>query len=457
MPRIGGFKAKTAHFKIEHTMPRIPRVLLLVESSRGSGRSLLRGIAHYAHHHGPWSFFWEPAGLEKAWPKLKSLDLDGIILRDVDKLKEVVAFGIPAIVIGHGRTEVSGLLNVVTDSEMIGRMAAEHLLACGFKKFAYCGSLASSAEKVPWSELRRQSFSDRIREAGWSCENFPVPLASRRLSGLQERRLLARWLHSLPKPVGLMAANDDRASQLVEACKIAELPVPSEVGIIGVDNDEVVCGLSDPPLSSVALNFDRAGYEAASVLDKLMKGEGPIPGRIIVHPTHTVVRRSTDIVAVEDKSVAKALQFIRGATRREDLTVASVAHNAGVSRRVLEKRFRRELDCSVLVEIRRMHTDKMAQLLVETQLPVHEIAETLGFEDVQHFARYFRSVKKLTPLAYRKAYSGYSMQAIGSQSGDIFARSGVELPLPEIYNSHHDVNNSLASRGRPKTVGGFIV
>ena len=140
-------------------MSGIPRVLLLVESSRGSGRSLLRGIAHYAHHHGPWSFYWEPGGLEKAWPKLKTLDLDGIILRDVDKLEEVVAFGIPAVVIGHGRAEVSCLLNVVTDSERIGRMAAEHLLACGFKKFAYCGCRASLEENATWSELRRQCFT----------------------------------------------------------------------------------------------------------------------------------------------------------------------------------------------------------------------------------------------------------------------------------------------------------
>jgi len=386
-------------------MLRIPKVLLLVESSRGSGRALLQGIAHYAHHHGPWSFYWEPGGLEKARPKLKTLDLDGIILRDVDKLEEVVAFGLPAVVIGHWRTEVSCLLNVVTDSERIGRMAAEHLLACGFKKFAYCGCRASLEENTPWSELRRQSFSDRIGQAGWSCENFPIPPLSRGLSWLRERGLMARWLQSLPKPLGLMAANDDRARQVDEACKVAGVLVPSEVGIIGVDNDEVVCGLSDPPLSSVAVNFDRAGYEAASALDCLMKGRQPVPARIVVHPTHIVVRRSTDVVAVEDESVAKALRYIRSASCREELTVAVVARNAGISRRLLEKRFRRELGCSVLDEIRRVRTDKMAQLLVETHLPVRAIAETLGFGDVQHFARYFRSVKKMSPLAYRKAYA----------------------------------------------------
>jgi LacI family transcriptional regulator len=387
---------------------------------------LLRGIAHYAHHYGPWSFYWEPRGLEKARPKLKTLDLDGIILRDVDKLEEVMALGLPAVVIGHRRTEVSCLLNVVTDSERIGRMAAEHLLACGFKKFAYCGCRASSVENAPWSEERRQSFSDRLLQAGWSCENFPTPPLSRGSSWLRERGLMARWLQSLPKPLGLMAANDDRARQVDEACKIAGVSVPSEVGIIGVDNDEVVCGLSDPPLSSVAVNFNRAGYEAASALDCLMKGKGAVPARIVVHPTHIVVRRSTDVVAVEEKSVVKALRYIRGAPRREELTVAVVARNAGISRRLLEKQFRRELGCSVLDEIRHVRTDKMAQLLVETRLPVREIAETLGFGDVQHFARYFRAVKKMSPLAYRKAYAGYSAQPPRSHFGDSFAQIGVE-------------------------------
>jgi LacI family transcriptional regulator len=270
---------------------------------------------------------------------------------------------------------------------------------------------------------------------------------------------MARWLQSLPKPLGLMAANDDRARQVVEACKIAGVLVPSEVGIIGVDNDEVVCGLSDPPLSSVAVNFDRAGYEAASALDCLMKGKGPVPARIVVHPTHIVVRRSTDVVAVEDKSLAKALRFIRGTSRWEELAVAVVAHNAGISRRLLEKRFRRELGCSVLDEIRRVRTEKMAQLLVDTQLPVREIAETLGFGDLQHSARYFRSVKKMSPLAYRKAYAGYSAQQPRPQFGDSFTQSGVDGHLPECYPSMHDLDltDSFRILDQPKPVSALLV
>ena len=385
---------------------------------------MLRGIANYVHHHRPWSFVWEPGGLDKAWPRIDMLELDGIILRDVDKVNEVIASHTPAVVIGHGRKEVSSLLNVVTDSERIGLMAAEHLLACGFRRFAFCGAGQFKQEIAPWAESRQHSFSERVQKAGWPCANFPISTSGRE-SWERERRRMIRWLQSLPKPVGLMAANDDRAQQVVEACKAADIHVPSEVGVIGVDNDEVVCGLSDPPLSSVAVNFDRAGYEAAAALECLMEKRGAVPERILVHPTHIVVRRSTDVVAVEDQSVARALRYIRGANVGQDVTVAMVARQAGVSRRVLEKRFRRVIGCSVLDEIRRMNTDRMARMLVETQLSVKEIAETLGFDDLQHFARYFRSVKKLSPLAYRKAYAAHSVEQRRSHSGDFLAQSGV--------------------------------
>jgi LacI family transcriptional regulator len=156
-----------------------------------------------------------------------------------------------------------------------------------------------------------------------------------------------------------------------------------------------------------------------------MSGKGSVPGRIVVRATHVVVRRSTDFVAVEDDTLAKALRFIRANASGGELDVSAVARSAGVSRRSLEKRFRRELGYSVLKEIRRVRTDKIAQLLVETQMPVCEIAEELGFGDFQHFARYFRSAKSVSPLAYRKIQGGYSPPERRAQNGDSFTQTGV--------------------------------
>jgi LacI family transcriptional regulator len=343
--------------------------------------------------------------LEKAWPVLKTLDADGIILRDADKLDEVLAFGIPAIIVGHRSEEISGLVNVVTDSATIGHMAAEHLLRCGFRHFAFCGYASTPAEHTPWSRLRRESFSERLVKAGFE-EPADHVLLPTRTDWQQERRALARWLESLPKPVGLMACNDDCGQQVMEACKLASQPVPDAVAVIGADNDELVCGLSDPAMSSVGVNFERAGYEAGQALERLMCGSRGVSSKITVFATHVVARRSTDIVAVKDRQLAKALRFIRDHARKP-LAVDEVVLATALSRRALERRFRREIGCSVLDEIRRARTDQIVKLLVETDLPVGEIAGSLGFEDVQHFARYFRAAKKVSPVAYRKSYGAH--------------------------------------------------
>src|ERR1700690_164650 len=137
-------------------MPRVPKVILLIESSRASGRALFRGVADYSRRHGPWSFLWEPAGLEKVQPLLETGDADGIILRDVEQAEEITAYGLPTVVVGHYKAKLASTVNVVTDSEAVGRMAADHLLGCGFKYFAFCGYEKTSSENTPWVFARQK-------------------------------------------------------------------------------------------------------------------------------------------------------------------------------------------------------------------------------------------------------------------------------------------------------------
>ena len=404
-------------------MLRVPKVILLIESSRASGRALLRGIADFSRHHGPWSFSWEPAGLEKVQPLLETGEANGIILRDVAGVEEIVAYGLPTVVVGHRQTEFPGVVNVVTDSETIGRMGADHLLSCGFKHFAFCGYERTLLENTTWSEIRKEFFCKRIREAGF--ENPPqYALSGPGKDWSKEWRLLAHWLKVLPKPVGLMSCNDDCGQRVMEVCKLTGLMVPDQVGLIGADNDEVVCGLTDPPMSSIAINFERAGYEAASALDGLMQQSRIVFPRITAVASHVAARRSTDFVAVEEPHLTKALRLIRDRAR-SGVTVDEVARSSGLSRRTLEKRFRKLLGRSVLDEIRRVRTDQIAQLLVETDLPVAQIADLLGFADTQHIARYFRAGKHTSPLAYRKAYGPPGQVEWRSQNGDSFPQSGV--------------------------------
>jgi LacI family transcriptional regulator len=379
-------------------MHSVPKVILLIESSRASGRSLLRGVAEYARHHGPWAFYWEPGGLEKVWPRLKTFEANGIIMRDIEKVEEVLAYGIPAVIFGHSQKEIPGLVNVLTDDAAVGRMAAEHLLSCGFRHFAFCGFTDK-----PWSEGRRESFGARLAEAGWKFSSYQSATTTAEQSWKHDQQALARWLETLPKPIGLMACNDDRGRHVLEACKVARLRVPEEVAIIGADNDELVCEFSDPPLSTVTINFERAGYEGAEQLDHLMGGRSVRKTRIISSAGAVVARRSTDILTTLEPQVAKALRFIR--TRaKEALRVDDVVKTSGLSRRVLEKRFRKLVGKSILSEVRRVRVEQICQMLLETNLPVSAIALALGFDGIEHVARYFRREMRMTPLAYRKRY-----------------------------------------------------
>jgi len=401
---------------------RIPKVVLLIESSRASGRALLNGVADYSHYHGPWSFFWEPNGLESAWPLLKSLDADGIIMRDRNGLDEVLRLGIPAIVVGHRRDEVSGVVNVITDSPQIARLGAEHLLQCGFKHFAFVGLASSPQETALWSQVREKHFTQHIAEAGGVTRRFLIQPDARR-NWVRERSVLASWLKSLPKPIGLMACNDDCGVQVMEACKAEGLAVPDLVGVIGADNDEIVCGLSNPAMSSVAINFERAGFLAAESLARLMCGGAGVPEKILAPATHVMTRCSTDVVAVPDVGLNRALRFIRDHAQRA-IGVEDVTRAAGFSRRALERRFRNEIGVSILEQIRKARTEQICRMLVETDLSVGQIAQALGFDDVQHFARYFRSAREVSPLAYRKSFGHTAARRGRSQNGEIITQNG---------------------------------
>ncbi len=376
----------------------MPRVVVLLESSRGSGRAMLRGIAEYARHHGPWAFFWEPRGLDDVWPRLDELAPQGFILRDSEYLDKVLELGVPTVVLGHRIEEVSGAVNVVTDSQATGRLAAEHLLGCGFHHLAFCGFTDR-----PWSVLRQESFERHLASVHRKLHVFSSSWKASAASWEKERRVMAEWLKSLPKPVGVMACNDDHAQKVIEACKTAGLQVPDQVGVIGADNDELVCELFGCPISSVVINFERAGYKAAHVLDDWMRGKPPELTRIVAAASHVVARQSTNTLAVEDPKVARALRFITEHAR-ENLGVMDVAQAAGLSRRALEKRFRTVLSRSILQEIRRIRVSLIARMLVETDLPVSQIAEAQGYENMQHIARYFRREKGMSPAAFRKLY-----------------------------------------------------
>jgi len=385
-------------------MSRKLRVLLLIEFSTEVGRRLLRGIAAYTAIQQPWEFYLElplpkdlPGPRVSSWRTAKS-NVDGVIIRDLEFIAEIEAMGVPVIVASTFKEDDHQYPVVRSDSASVGRMGAEHFLERGFQHFAYCGR-----DDMPWSQVRARSFAARLIEAGHQIHLYRQPRARLSRTWPREQPVLVRWLHELPKPVGLLACSDCRAHQVLQACRSAGIAVPGDVAILGVDNDELICNMSSPPLSSIAVDFETAGYEAAKLLDEMMRGKVPETREIIAVPTHVVTRQSTDILAVPDKEVAHALQFIRrhNGTR---IQVPDVVRATNLSHRSLLDRFRRTLGCSIHQEITRVHIRKICQLLINTDLPISRIAASLGYTSTDHFARYFKSRQGLTPLAYRRKH-----------------------------------------------------
>lgn len=384
------------------------RVLLMLGCSRASERGLLRGIARYSRFHSPWVFYREPPFYRKppyhratrpspSAPLGQGRDIDGVVAyaANAAQIEAFLPPGLPAVVLPI-EEKISGLCSIVEEADTVGRMAAEHFLERGFARFAFCGY-----DRMYWSHVRQEGFVRRLAEAGFSVHLYEPPRRSAHLTGEAEQNLMADWLRGLPKPVGLMVCNDDRAQQVLEANKAAGTRIPDEIAVLGVDNDDIICALTHPPLSSIALNFEEAGYEAAAQLDRQMKGKKPVTAEILLRPTHVHTRQSTDVLAVADPAVAEALRFIR-MHAGEVLCVQDVTDATSTSRRLLERRFRQAVGASIYQEIQRAHVERACRMLIETHWPLAEIATRCGFSNPVHFSVAFRRHRKVTPAQHRR-------------------------------------------------------
>ncbi|MBN2201427.1 DNA-binding transcriptional regulator [bacterium] len=374
------------------------RVVLLVETSREFGRQLIMGIARYARLHGPWSFYKEPIGLKSSIPHLTRWKPDGIIMRDSMINKELLKLNIPTVLAIHSSDYPKNLPVIRTDSRAIARMASGHLVQKGFTRFAYCGM-----DGYEWSDERKKCFAGFNAEAGFQTHEYTGPKGRKVKDWEEEQKRIGEWLKTVPKPVGLMTCNDDQGQHVLEVCKRTGLRVPEDVAVLGVDNDPMICEIGDPPLSSISLNVESAGFEAARLLADLFRGRKMRGQQIYVTPTHVVQRQSTDILAVSDPEVAAAMRYIR-ANAKNKMLVMDVVRQTRVSRRTLEERFKKTVHKSVYDEIRQVRVEWISRLLMETDLPISQITALFNFTDVEHISRYFRKEKGMGLREFRKLH-----------------------------------------------------
>jgi LacI family transcriptional regulator len=376
------------------------KVALLIETARGYGRGVLRGISRFAQLHGPWAFYVTPGDMAQAVPKMEQWGGTGIIARvETPRIaRAILATRLPVVALDLSpelaRGLCAGFSELQSDSGQAAWLAADHLVERGFKHYAFVG--------VPhrvWSERRELGFCERIQMHGHGVHVYPVPPRSNREWG-REQRLLAEWIMALPKPVGLMACNDDRGREVLEACRAGGIRVPEDVAVVGVDNDSLLCDLADPSLSSVALNAERGGYEAAALLDRMMRGRVRKPHRIVVEPLGVTTRRSTDVIALGDPQVAAALRLIHDRAGGH-MDVNDIVGQLAVSRRSLEIRFRRAVGHSILTEIQRARLKRAKQLLSETDLSIAAVADASGFGSASYLAAVFSGDMGMTPAKFR--------------------------------------------------------
>ncbi len=387
-------------------MPKNLKIILLIEPS-SAYRKLVDGIAKYSRLHGPWTFyrlppFYRKPGIsEQSLSRLEEQQADGLIAADVDipsaTLDKIISSSFPTV-IKTIQEPIKDLPNIVSDNPTLGKIASEHFLNRGFRNFAYCGF-----QEINWSRQRGSSFARTLQKAGFKTSVYFQPKSRLDRLWRYEQKFIINWLKKLTKPVALMACDDRRADNVIEACNMGNLKIPEDVAVLGVDNDEFICELTNPPLSSITRNFERAGYEAAQLLGKMIYKKRLLKQNIVVRPSKIVTRRSTDLLAVEDNDVAEALRFIRKHAK-EKIQSSEVAERLAVSRQFLHKRFMNVLGWSVHDEITRNRIEHIATLLVETNLSVSQIALQMGFSGPQHIARYFQKEKGMPPLEYRKNF-----------------------------------------------------
>jgi LacI family transcriptional regulator len=374
------------------------RVGLVIETSNAYSRGLIRGVMGYARERGGWSLWLAESERGRAPPALRHWDGDGLIARvENPQVARVVAAARKPVVDVSSARLLPDAPWVETDDAAIAVAAFDHLRGQGLSHFGYAGD-----DQFNWSRWRRDHFVRAAAADGFDCAVCPT--VDRERWG-QQRAETAEWLAGLPRPFGVLACYDLRAREVLDACQATGLRVPDDVAVLGVDNDELLCDLADPPLTSVAPNAARTGAEAAALLDRLMAGEPVPPTAHLIPPTGVVARQSTDILAVDDPDVAAAVRFIRANACR-GIGVADVLRAVPVSRRVLEARFVKILGHTPHEEIVRVQIGRTKEILAQTELPLAAVADRVGFAHPEYLSVAFKKATGLTPGVYRLQQGG---------------------------------------------------
>jgi len=387
-------------------MSRLFRVGIIIEKNRAYGRRLCEGIGSRA----------------SAWSDVELVNLaaqdvsakdgcDGYIARIIDEqtLARLTRTGRPTVDVYCGIRDPA-VLSVDVDHAAIGRMAAEHFVERSFKSCAFCGY-----EGIDFSDRRREAFARYLSHCHVPCAVYETPASARsafltgdlrdeHIGKQSDRGKLVRWLRALPKPVGIFCSQDLRAFHVISICREEGFGVPSQVAVLGVDDDPLVCSFACPTISSIDPNAFAVGELALDCLRNSLTGERLDTRPRLIKPRSLTVRKSTEVYPVEPAWLADVLVYIRRNVAR-NLTSADVVRHTGLSHTPVDRTFRKVLGESVQKVIARMRIEEAKHLLATTSLSAAEVSKLSGFARPQYFHAEFLTRTKMTPLEWRRQSS----------------------------------------------------
>ena len=379
------------------------KILVLIDYSSEFSRRLMRGLIKYSKANGPWIFHRLPSYYKTLYGKkdivewAKEREADAIIaLWDHEGTNRLKKLNIPVLLQNYkDRSEYYS--NLTGDYYGTGVMAANFFIDRKFQNFAFYGS-----KDVVWSRERAKGFKDEVLNAGGKYHYFESEnLRSEEWS--PSHILLDEWLLSLPKPVAIFACDDNFALQVSEICKLNNIKIPQDVSLLGVDNDDLICNLSDPPISSIVLDIENGGYEAGRLIHQLIRKERTEPFNIVIKPTRFELRQSTEMYSIEDEYIKVVIRYL---TKKfnTNICIDDLSKIVPLSRRNLEIRFKKELDTSIYQFILRLRINHFANLLLTTDRSLFDLALESGFNDCKNISRVFKKFKGVTPIEYRQEW-----------------------------------------------------
>jgi LacI family transcriptional regulator len=380
------------------------RVLLLIDYSSEFSRGLLRGIINYSKENGYWIFYRLPSYYKSLYGKegivnwAKEWKADAIIAQwDTEGKTLLKDLNIP-VVLQNYRERSDYFSNLTGRYKETGEMAAKYFIQKRFKNFAFYGN-----KGVVWSEERALGYKKEVEKSGGNFFIFETESLSDEQWDTSHDEL-DKWLLSLPKPVAIFACDDVFALQISQICKLNNIKIPEEISLLGVDNDEMICNLSDPPISSIMLDVEKGGYEVARLLRQMVKDGKNVPFNIVVKPVRIVLRKSSEHVVIHNIHIRTVVDYIEN----NYITLESIAKLVSIvplSRRILEIKFKEEMGISIYQYIIRCRVEHVAYLLITTDKTLFDIVLQSGFNDCKNISRIFKKFKNCTPYEYRQQYS----------------------------------------------------